>query len=559
MRAASPAAVRGRSDSGVSGPRARRYKDGRMPALVRHPIVEALLVAAPLLVLYQVLAALHVEAELSLRYNYYFAADPDLYSCMFTELVAGGRRWMHPLLPIAPGLPGAGLVALGLPKLVVACAMNQLATLGALVLLQLVLRQAGLGFGWRALGALLFGLAFSTLLHGVTPESFMFGACALLGTVLFLQRGGRPGLAAALLAAACYGTTVTNLGAWGGMALAAVLLDGQRRFWRSAEFWRWVRAGVLGMVLMLAVWALYETAFGGWGQLYVEPGYETVWWNWPLHELERLRDLGAVFGAPDVVMMPKVFVAPLAFEAASAFGRLGTTLHIDADRSTLSWWPAILVYGCLLLACTRVVTPAPRLRRLAWLLLADLLLQLPVFFFYGDALLAYSVHWTFALCGGVVLVAHRLGAAGGVGLGGLVAALAAANLPVAFDVADAHLAWRDQQWTLAADGTAPGEFTVAGRVGMDRGRVRPFLLWPDARCSGLPDAPTDEFRLPPYRIDPADWRYLGDGTVADGEVRARGVLPPGEVAGPAWVSLRLDGQWRGFRVAGFTFPGRLAR
>ncbi|MCA8975885.1 MAG: hypothetical protein KDC98_14280 [Planctomycetes bacterium] len=523
-----------------------------MSTLFRRPVVEAVLVALPFLVLYQWLAALHVEAELAVSNNHYFAADPALYGDMFTNLVAGGRRWMHPLLPIAVGLPGTGLTALGLPPRPVACALTQLAAIGSLVLFQLVLRHAGCGLVLRGLGAALLGLSFSTLLHGVIPESFAFGALALLATTRLLQQGSQPGLCAVLLAAACYGTTVTNLGAWGGMALVAIWFD------RNPMLRRWVVTGVIGMAAMLAVWALYETVFSGWGQLRVEPQYETVWWNWPVSELQRLRDLGSVLFAPDVVMMPKTFAAPVVFELSAGLGKLTTVLQIDADRSTLSYWPAGLAFGPLLLACTRWVSPEAAPRRLAWLFLANLLMQLPVYFLYGDALLAYSVHWTFSLCGGIVLLAHRLAVVGRLALAALVAALVVCNVPVAFDIVAAHRVWRDEHWMLsaAADG---GRFAATGAVGMERGTARPFLLFPDDRVSTLPDAAVNWDKLPPYKIAPADWLFLGDGEVRDGEVAAQGVLPPGSVKGPAWVSLRLDGTWRGFRVEGFTFPRKLGR
>lgn len=522
-----------------------------MISLLRRPAVQACLFALPLLVLYQWLSALHVQAELSLHYNHYFAADPALYTSMFTEIASGGRRWMHPLLPIAVGLPGKALTALGLPPLPVACALTQAATFGSLVLFQLVLRNAGCGAVLRALGAALLGLSFSTLLHGVIPESFPFGMLVLLATILLLQRGSHPGLPAVLLAAGCYGTTVTNLGAFGGMALVALWCDRDRRVGR------WVLAGASGMALALLVWGLYETVFAGWQKLLVQPQYETVWWNWPASPLQRLRDLGSVLFATDVVMMPKSFVAPAAFEAVAAFGKLGTTLHIDADRSTLGYWSCGLAFVCLVLSCTRLVSPTAAARRLAWLLLANLVMQIPVYFLYGDALLAYSMHWTFSLCGGVVLVARRLGTIGSLALAVLTFAVMLSTVPVAFDIADAHLAWRQPQWRLTPAG-GDGAFTITGTVGMDHGTARPFVLFPDPRVSELPDAMTNQFVLPPYRIAPADWLYIGDGEVRDAQVHGTGSAPASGT-GALWVSLRLDGQWREFRVEGFTFPQRLAR
>jgi hypothetical protein len=80
----------------------------------------------------------------------------------------------------------------------------------------------------------------------VLPESFVFGTIALLAPCLVLL-SARRGLWAQA-AAACFRATVTNLGAFAAMAIAAA-----RRGARRAELWRSVRAAVLGVAAVAAV------------------------------------------------------------------------------------------------------------------------------------------------------------------------------------------------------------------------------------------------------------------------------------------------------------------
>jgi len=64
-------------------------------------------------------------------------------------------------------------------------------------------------------------------------------------------------------------------------------------------------------------------------------------------------------------------------------------------------------------------------------------------------------------------------------------------------------------------------FTLHGRVGLDRGTARPFLLWPDERTTA-PDAAKNQFRLPMFVMDPEQWRWLGDGRGDGGEITGQG-------------------------------------
>lgn len=517
-----------------------------MLSVLRSPRVEACLIALPFLLLYQVLAGIHLQGELGLFYNHYFNSDPRLYTDMFTQIGAGERRWMHPLLPILPGLPGYLLVQLGFDPRVVACGLTQLAMVACLVLFQLALRTAGCGLLLRMSAAAMLGLSFTTLLHGVLPESFVFGALVLLLTVRHFQHSSHAGWWAVLLAAGCYGTTVTNLGAWGGMALVAM------RFERT-KLWPPVRAGVLGLALMLLLWALYEQLFGGWQTMLVEPQQEQVHWNWPPSELVRLRNLGSAMFAPEIVMMPKVFAAPLAFDAIAQFGKLGTALHIDVDRTNLPFWPPFATAACLLLACSRRISPELPTRRLAWLLLGNLLMQTLVFFFYGDAPIAYASQWMFSLCGGVVLLARGLPAVMVLLPIALATWVGWVNVPALFDVVQAHVLWRDQQLRIERTGEQ-GEFVLRGNLPLDEGTAQPFVLFPDPRIAG--DTTSDWRLLPWFQFQPDQLQYVGEGQVQNGVVLATG-KHVGAAGVPTWISLRLQGTWRGYRVDGFTFPAKL--
>ena len=55
-------------------------------------------------------------------------------------------------------------------------------------------------------------------------------------------------------------------------------------------------------------------------------------------------------------------------------------------------------------------------------------------------------------------------------------------------------------------------------------------------------------------MTPQEWMYLGTGRAAEGVVTGSGFVPARFL--PAWISLHVQGTWRGFRVQGFVFPQR---
>jgi hypothetical protein len=251
-----------------------------------------------------------------------------------------------------------------------------------------------------------------------------------------------------------------------------------------------------------------------------------------------------------------VLGAPVTFEAVHAFGRFGTALIAGADASRRSGWRGWLCVALLVAAALRAADGAPRL--LARVLLANLAFHLAFHLRHGDALVANSLHWAFALVAGPVLLAVGRGRAAAWVLAALAAAaawLAVRNVATAPDLVDVHAAFRDHGWRLeaAVAGGDARSFAGSGRLALDAGSVRPFLLYPDAGAAVDERAPLDAFQLAPFHLPESRWRWLGDGSAGAGSFAVRGRVPE-DVPVPAWISLHVDGVWRGHRIAGFVFP-----
>lgn len=534
----------------------RRYRprhlvmDGSPGSLLpwRRSLGEAVLCALPCVVLWWLLGAAHREAELALAYNDFFWSDPSMNAEAMARGAVLPRRWLHPLIAPLVGLPGRGLMALGLSRDVVACGLVHCGGFVSLVLWHLLLRTAGAPWYLRALGTALLGLSFSTLCSAVLPEVHVFGTAVLLLACLLAMRGCG-NVAAIGSAALCAGTTVTNLGAWCCIQAAGM---------RWAALPRLIGQAVLGALLCAAVFTGYEALNGSLGSLRLDVGGEVKWLRKEGAPLDRIVSLGDNVLAPPVLLLPKTLAVPAAFEQVMAFGKLGTALAVNTDPLRMPAWPTVLAWLGLLAACMPRLQPSGPARRLALVLLANLLWHTPVHVIYGDADVSYSMHWTFSLIAGPLLLAIGRPKWTAVFLAALVAVIGLVNVRTAFDLAEAHRAWRDTGWRLQVTAAGePRQFTASGRIGLDRGSVRPFLLYPDPRRSERPGAANDTWLLPPYSMAPEELLILGEGTASGGSFSASGKVARDPAGRPLWISLLVSGTWRDFRVGGFTFPQRL--